>query len=72
MSEPARLQALPPSIEVKLPLAQVLKLAQDYGQAGRHDDSEELLRAALRAAPRDPNVLHLTGIAATVTALPPA
>lgn len=64
MSEPARLQALPPSIEVKLPLAQVLKLAQDYGRAGRHDDSEELLRAALRAAPRDPDVLHLTGIAA--------
>jgi Tfp pilus assembly protein PilF len=64
MSEPARLLAPAPSVEVKLSLAQVLRLAQESGQAGRHDDAEELLRAALRAAPRDPDVLHLTGIAA--------
>jgi tetratricopeptide (TPR) repeat protein len=64
MSEPARLRSSAPAVEVKLPLAQVLQIAQEYGKSGRLQDAEELLRAALRAAPRDPETLHQTGIMA--------
>ncbi len=64
MSQPVRLRTAAPTADVRLPLAQVLKLAQACGQSGRHDDAEALLQAALVAAPRDPEILHLAGIIA--------
>ncbi|MBN9561502.1 MAG: tetratricopeptide repeat protein [Alphaproteobacteria bacterium] len=64
MSEPARLRSSAPAVEVKLPLTQVLKIAQEYVNSGRIQDAQELLRAAIRAAPRDPEALHQAGIVA--------
>ncbi len=64
MSEPTRLGASPQPVDVTLPLAQVVKLAQECGHTGRYEDAEILLQAALRAAPHDADVLHLTGIVA--------
>ena len=64
MSEPIPLNAAPPQHQVRLPLAQVLALAGDCQQAGRQDHAVSLLDAALKAAPRDPDALHLADIAA--------
>ncbi len=60
---PLHRSALPAS-DVSLPLALVLRIAGEYEQAARYDEAEELLRAALGAAPLLPSVLHRLGLIA--------
>ena len=64
MNEPVRLRATAQAIDVSLPLSLVLKNALDFSQLGRHREAEELVRAALLAAPSDPDCLHLAGVLA--------
>ncbi len=65
MSEAALLHrpALP-APEVSLPIAHVLRLADEYEQDGRSDEAEDLLRVALRAVPEQPSALHRLGLIA--------
>lgn len=52
------------SVLVGVPLAELLAVAQDYERAGKTATAERLLRHILKVAPRQPEALHLAGIAA--------
>lgn len=47
---------------IGLPMGQVWRIADEYQQAGRLDEAEELLHRVLDAAPRQPDALHLAGL----------
>jgi tetratricopeptide (TPR) repeat protein len=49
---------------VPLPLPEVLRIANEYEQAGRLDDAKRLLGRILAAAPDQADALHLAGIVA--------
>jgi hypothetical protein len=49
---------------VPLPLADVLRIANEYERAGRLDDARKLLDHLLAAAPNQADALHLAGIVA--------
>lgn len=54
----------PPASDVPLPLAHVLRIADEYDRANRCDEAEDLLREALRAAPQLPSALYHLGLIA--------
>jgi hypothetical protein len=52
------------TLDVPVPLARVLRIAEEYQQADRLDEAEDLLGRALGVAPRQPDALHLAGLVA--------
>jgi Glycosyltransferase family 9 (heptosyltransferase)/Tetratricopeptide repeat len=58
---PLRAPAPTPS-EIPLPLAQVLRIADDWAREDRQEEAGELLRRILRAAPGQAGALHRLGL----------
>lgn len=64
METPAPTPRAPAPGTVPLPLGEVLRIANEYEQTGRHEDARRLLDHILAVAPNQGDALHLAGIVA--------
>jgi len=64
METPAPTSRAPAPGTVPLPIGEVLRVANEYEQSGRHEDARRLLDHILAVAPNQGDALHLAGVVA--------